>query len=118
MNALKWYIHLIKESQNYVDRILYTAGLSLATPPSVNTDSSYVPSETCPPQSLPTDEIGAASTSNIASGLFDAPDTQDLTVTRQLPDQPDHVNHHASEYLRQRCPLCFGGILKGENSSR
>ena len=115
MNALKWYMHLVNETQALVDHMLYASDLHMAVPSSVPIGLSHPSSALCPPQ-LPPDEMGDTSTSGVVPCKH--PDTPIPMVRRQLPDQPDHTNHRASEYLRQRCPACFGGVLKGENSSR
>ena len=115
MNALKWYMHLVNEAQAHVDHMLYASDLPMVVPSSAPIGSSHTSSALCPPH-LPPDEMGAASTSGVVPCKH--PDGQVLMARRQLPDQPDQINHRASEYLRQRCPACFGGILKGENSSR
>jgi hypothetical protein len=115
MNALKWYMHLVNEAQAQVDHMLYASDLPMAVPSSAPIGSSHLSPALSPPQCFP-DEMGAAPTSGVVP--CKRPDSQVLMARRQLPDQPDHVGHRASEYLRQRCPACFGGVLRGENSSR
>ena len=115
MNALKWYMHLVNEAQAHVDEVLYTSDLPMAVPSPDPIGSSHLSSALCPPQ-LSTDEMGAVSTPGVVPCKHS--DTQALMARRQLPNQPDHINHRASGYLRQRCPPCFGGVLKGENGSR
>ncbi|KAJ3830980.1 hypothetical protein F5878DRAFT_550007, partial [Lentinula raphanica] len=89
-NALLWYNSLVQATNDYVDRVVEDSRKSL------------------------TDQTLSLSSPGITDNTHSGRDEEHGTKRSRI-EEDEPIRHRPSEYLRRRCPLCFGGSSALEN---
>ncbi|KAK7032693.1 hypothetical protein R3P38DRAFT_2520826 [Favolaschia claudopus] len=127
-HALQWYIHLCNITQNTIDKLVRTArGIHLSSDPVPPTSASESvpsddvddhgspPSDTAQQAPSPTETplitpatTGRKRARSIVSDDDDSDDESPSPPLNPFPDPPPRTG--PSDYLIERCPLCFAGL--------
>ncbi|KAL0574854.1 hypothetical protein V5O48_007108 [Marasmius crinis-equi] len=138
-NALQWYGSLKHATKGFVDQVLQQCRSDQQSPSDTEAESDSLdgdcrpsrsssrmsyhenPPDSSPPSSRPTSpayglyEADEGDTSSRSSTPQDE-DGHDDDVKRARPnDMPHEPLDRPSDYLRSRCPLCFGGRFPDSN---
>ncbi|KAK7006739.1 hypothetical protein R3P38DRAFT_3214096 [Favolaschia claudopus] len=125
-HALQWYTHLCNITQNTIDNLVRTArGIHLSSDPVPPTSESVPSDDVDDPGSPPSDTAqhtssppetllitpaitGRKRARSIVSDDDNSDDESPSTPINPFPDPPPRAR--PSDYLIERCPLCFAGL--------